>query len=157
MAENQSFAEYFPPAGYNFGVSLYGMDGPDSMWQEISGLEVEHEVEPITEGGINGHVYRLPTRVKFQNLVLKRGLMASGSPMSMWVQSILLNNLADLIVPLDLSVSLYDDHGSEVMGWTFIRAYPVKWKISDFNAQENKIVTETIEFAYQFFKSSLPI
>lgn len=155
MAENQSFTEYFPPGGYNFGISLYGLEGPDSMWQEVSGLEVEHEVENIIEGGINGHALRLPTRVKFQNLVLKRGLMTSMSPMAIWIQSILLNNLADLIVPMDLSLSLYDDQGSQVMGWTFFRAYPIKWKVSDFNAQENKIVTETMEFAFQFFKTNI--
>lgn len=144
---------YFPPGGYNFGVTMYGLEGPDSYWQEISGLEVEHEVETINEGGINGHPHKLPTRVKFPNLVLKRGLLAFGSPMAIWLQSILLNNLADFIVPMDLMVSLYDDEGTSVMTWIFFRAYPIKWKMSDFNAQDNKIVTETIEVAYQYFKT----
>ncbi|MEZ4858757.1 MAG: phage tail protein [Flavobacteriaceae bacterium] len=32
-----------------------------------------------------------------------------------------------------------------------VHAYPVKWNVSDLNAEENKIAIETIELAYNYF------
>jgi phage tail-like protein len=48
-------------------------------------------------------------------------------------------------------VSLLDEQGSVLTMWEFTRALPVKWSISNFNAQENALVLETLEFSYQTF------
>ena len=40
----------------------------------MHGLAVEVEVKEYNEGGINDYVHKLPTRIKYPNLVLKRGV-----------------------------------------------------------------------------------
>ena len=47
----------------------------DARFQEVTGLNMELGVETLDEGGINSYSHRLPGRGKFENLVLKRGLL----------------------------------------------------------------------------------
>ena len=42
-------------------------------FSEVSGLNAEVEVLSYEEGGKNGFVHKLPGRVKFPNVTLKRG------------------------------------------------------------------------------------
>jgi phage tail-like protein len=53
--------------------------------------------------------------------------------------------------PVDINVELLNEKSNTMTSWNFKQAYPVKWVISDFKAQENSLVVETIELAYQYF------
>src|SRR5688572_20416840 len=44
---------------------------------EVEGLQIEIEVESYEEGGTNGFVHKFPGRMKWPNLVLKRGITRS--------------------------------------------------------------------------------
>ena len=70
-------AQYYPPAGFHFRVefNLDGIKDSDVRFQEVSGLSAELGVEEVTEGGENRFPHRLPTRAKYSNLTLKRGLL----------------------------------------------------------------------------------
>ena len=46
---------------------------------------------------------------------------------------------------------LLDADAKPLMKWSFKQAWPVKWSASDFNAQANQIVVESLEFAYTYF------
>ena len=43
-------------------------------FRECTGLAAEIEVKDYNEGGVNDRVHKLPTRMKYPNLVLKRGV-----------------------------------------------------------------------------------
>ena len=43
-------------------------------FRECTGLSVEREILEYAEAGNNDFVYKLPGRLKFPNLVLKRGI-----------------------------------------------------------------------------------
>ena len=53
-------------------------------------------------------------------------------------------------ITYDKLVLLNENH-EPLEAWNFVKAYPVKWSISNFNAQGNELVVETIELAYQYF------
>ena len=55
--------------------------------------------------------------------------------------------------PVDIYVSLLNSKHVPVANWQVIKAYPIKWSISNFNAEENSLAIETIELAYKYFKS----
>jgi len=57
----------------------------EGSFQEVSGLNVKLGTEEVPEGGENRYVHRLPTVPKYENLVLKRGLL-KGSPLIDWVR-----------------------------------------------------------------------
>ena len=69
---------YYPPSGFHFKVEFIGVDGmntdTEQRFQEVSGLSFEVETEPLREGGENRFEYKLPKRIKYPNLILKRGL-----------------------------------------------------------------------------------
>lgn len=142
-------AAYYPPVGFHFEVHFFGIGGEDdSQFQEVSGLTAEIGVEELQVGGENKFTYRLPTRAKYNNLVLKRGMLKDSALID-WFRNAIENFE---FKPADLSIHLLDENHQVLTSWDFIQAYPVKWSISDFKALENSLVVETIELAYQYFK-----
>ncbi len=140
----------YPPVSFRFTVDfrIDGMLIPDTAFQEVSGLAAELSVETIPEGGENRFVHRVPGRAKYPNLVLKRGLV-SDSRLIEWFE----DSVASLqIQPADnLTVSLLNEAGVPVLSWSFVAAWPVKWSVSNLNAQTNAIAVDTLELAYQNF------
>lgn len=154
MADSLS---YFPPAAFHFKVSVKGKgDAIDAQFQEVSGLEVEQEIEEIKEGGMNDFSWRVPGRTKYNNLVLKRGFVSEGSKLFDWVTKHL-NNSAHLSSKMelhDIDVILLNEEGDDLITWNFKKAYPVKWNVSNLNSQDNSLVIESIEFVFNSFSMS---
>ncbi len=145
-------AVYYPPAGFHFRVYFTGINATteDAQFQEVAGLTAEIGVEELQVGGENRFSYRLPTRAKYSNLVLKRGLLISSGLIGWFRDAI----ESFIFKPVDLSVELLNENNNTLTSWNFKQAYPVKWAISDFKALENALVVETIELSYQYFTRS---
>ena len=143
----------YPVGGFLFKVQVKGFQS-ETSFKEVSGITVEREVEIIEEGGNNDFAYRLPKGpTKYSNLILKRGLMSTTSPLATWCFEMLQSTLATKIEAKTIHVELQDTYdGSKVMKWSFMRAWPIKWEVSGFDAQKSEIVIESIEFAYNYFK-----
>lgn len=151
---------YYPPVGFRFKVKFEGLEkevGDDIYFQSVSGLSVDIETEEFAEGGENRFKHKLPGRTKFPNLVLKRGLLKS-SGLIKWCENAFENFE---FKPLDLIVSLYSDEKQDtedpkeskpMISWKITHAIPVKWAVDDLNSEESKIVMETLELSYNYFK-----
>jgi phage tail-like protein len=74
------------------------------------------------------------------------------SKLTSWIDSTLGGGLIKAIKPVTITLKLLGANKSPVVTWTFANAYPVKWSVSDFNAMENNLSVETLEFAYTYFK-----
>ena len=67
------YARVDPYLGFNFVVEIKGIQV--AGFSEVSGLQVEIEVQDYREGGLNTYIHRLPGPARYpNNLVLKRGL-----------------------------------------------------------------------------------
>ncbi|HEU4716387.1 MAG TPA: phage tail protein [Bacteroidia bacterium] len=147
---------YYPPLGFHFRVEFLDTSGAqkfsETSFQEVSGLTVEIGTEELSEGGVNDHSHRLPGKVKYGNLVLKRG-MFTDSKLVDWIVKAVENYSFD---PLNITVSLLNADHQPLMSWHFFRAWPVKWVTSDFKAQDNGIVVESFELAYKNFTCRKP-
>ena len=151
-------AGYYPPTAFHFKVEFIDLGGAgqdvEQRFQEVSGLNYEIEMEEMKEGGENRFVYKLPKRAKYTNLVLKRGLLQN-TVLLEWFKSAM-NTFFTMPVydfkPKDILVTLLDEADKPGATWNVVQAYPVKWSISEFKANENSIVLETIELAYQYFE-----
>lgn len=148
----------YPPVAFYFGVSLRGANNApsgtpnDASFQEVSGIRVEFGNEEVAEGGQNQFVHRLPTRAKYANLVLKRGVVVTASPLADWVSATLASYLVEPIQLRNLMVTLKNELQKPLITWTFTNAYPVRWEVSPMNAMESAVFTETMELAYHYFK-----
>jgi phage tail-like protein len=142
-------ANYYPPVAFHFRVDIDGLTtgDKDASFQEVSGLNATVGEFTYNEGGENRFVHRLPDRITYDKLVLKRGMLV-GSALIAWFRDAVESFRFD---PKDLVVTLLNENHEPLEAWNFVKAYPVKWSISNFNAQGNEVVVETIELAFQYF------
>ena len=148
---------YYPPTGFCFRVVFNDVDGTDhdseQRFQEVSGLSYEILTEELNEGGQNGFSHKLPKKVKYPNLVLKRGLLKN-TALQKWFESAMdtfFNWEVYDFRPKDILITLLDESDNPVAIWNVVQAYPLKWTTSDLKANDNSIVIETLELAYQYF------
>lgn len=151
----------YPPVSFFFDVSFlspdFGSDVVETRFQSVTGLSVDMQTETLKEGGENRFEHVLPTRTKYSPLVLKRGLVTD-SKMRKWCMDALVNFE---FKPVDMLVHLLHVNSLEpvlpialpepLMTWKVINAWPKKWSISDFNAEQNAIAIETLELNYSYF------
>jgi phage tail-like protein len=136
------------PVSFHFSVDFgLGEAVGDHRFQEVAGLGAEVTTEELKEGGADV-TYRLPSGLRFSNLILKRGLI-SDSKVLEWCR--------DAIEQFkfrrtNVEVVLLNDNHEPLASWKFIDAWPVKWSVSDFKAQDNSLVIESIELAYRIMR-----
>lgn len=153
-----------PPPGFHFAVRILGGTSGqksqfDAAFQEVSGISAEMQFEEIKEGGENQFVHKVPSRLSYDNLVLKRGLVIWPSEFGTWCKNMLAADTSpggkNWVELHDINVSLLalqKKKSKPIRTWTFVNAKPAKWEISNFNAQESSLALETITFSYQYFK-----
>ena len=142
-------ANYYPPVGFHFRVEVQGLGhDPDVRFTEVTGLSVEMVGEELPEGGENRFTQKFPTRAKYPELVLKRGLLTD-SRLVDWVRAC----IEDFrIEPKNIDVMLLNGEHQPLLTWHLINAYPTKWAVSDLNATSNAVVVESIQLFYQYFR-----
>lgn len=140
---------YNIPVSFYFRVDFEDLDADvECAFQEVSGINASLVVKSIDEGGVLDYSHKLPERTKYDNLILKRGFL-HGSSLLQWINKAVREFT---FTPKIIQVSLLNELGNELAMWSFANAYPVSIKISDFKAQENAIVVETLEIAYNYFQ-----
>ena len=110
---------------------------------EVTGLSAEVETLTYSEGGMNEFQHKLPTRVKYPNLVLKRG-MTTKSDLQRWFQKS--HTEAERTT---ISLTMLDQGGETMRTWSFENAYPIKWTGPNFNAAQSALAVEQIEIAHE--------
>jgi phage tail-like protein len=138
-----------PPVGFHFSVKFSGIgtDDSDHTFQSVSGLSVDIETEEVAEGGENRFKHKLPVKTKYPNLVLKRGMLINSKVIN-WCRDAIENFS---FKPVNLTIHLLNEKNKPIITWNIVHAYPVKWSVEDFNAEESKMVVENIELAYNYF------
>jgi phage tail-like protein len=130
-----------PVGELRFMVELPG-DAKLGRFRECTGLAAEIECKDYHEGGVNDYVHKLPTRMKYPNLVLKRGVTFEDALLK-WLWSV-----QRKLERGDVKVSLMGPDGKAVRFWVFSNAFPVKWTGPNLNAGSNQIATETLEIVH---------
>jgi phage tail-like protein len=139
---------YYPPWGFYYKVAFQDSSEPnEARFQSASGLSVEYDTEEFKEGGENRYTHKLPVRTKYSDLVLKRGML-TGSEVVGWFLAALRERAFD---PRTVNVILMNEKGEPLRTWNVAHAVPKKWSVSDFNANENSLVVETLELTYRYF------
>ena len=143
--------EYYPPLGFHFRVdfSLGDLDlGDDTelRFQEVTGLRMALDEEPLEIGGLNNFALRLPKRAKFGDLVLKRGMLPD-TKLRPWFEAVFHTLIT---VPIPIRVTLLNEQHDPLSSWMFHGAWPKSWEWGRFHAQEGKLMIETVTIAYQY-------
>jgi phage tail-like protein len=125
----------------------------EGYFTECSGLTTEVEVKTYEEGGLNEYVHKLPGRVKYSNITLRRGLGYSGDAWRRWCTDIFKAD-GKAISRKGLTIRLCDSEGKTAGSWQVQGAFPVKWTGPEFKADGTNIAIETLEIAHNGFSYS---
>ena len=148
MAKTPTAGGYYPPVGFHFKVEFVGIGNDNDMrFQSVAGLTMEYDTESFKEGGENRFEHKLPLRTKYPDLSLKRGMLTDSKVIE-WCLDALQNRD---FKPAQINVMLLNEEHQPLKTWNVYNAWPKKWSVSDFNAQDNSIVIETLELSYNYF------
>ena len=150
-----------PILGFNFQVSLmesssslggavttvaFGnvIDNPIAGFNECSGLEMSMDIEEYEEGGKNGTVLKFPTRAKWNNITLKKGLTTSAE---LW--DWFFGFVEGRGERKDGVVTLLNSEQKTHTAWHFVRAIPIRYTAPTLNAQQNNVAIESLELVHE--------
>ena len=141
---------YYPPVGFHFKVEVHGLTPNDNdvRFTEVGGLSVEMATEEVAEGGENRFIQKFPTRAKYPELVLKRGVLLNSEIMK-WIRQCIEDYN---IQPKNIDIKLLNEEHQPLLTWHVVNAYPTKWAVSDLNASSNAVVVESLQLFYQYFR-----
>jgi phage tail-like protein len=136
-------ARHDPFAAYNFIVAIDGI--ATAGFSEVCGLVVEIEAVDYREGNDpTGAVRKLPGRVKYSNITLKRGSTADLS-LWQWVKSV----LDGQTIRANVIITLLNNQRQEVARWRVREAWPCKYEGPTLNATGNDVAIETLELCHE--------
>ncbi len=134
-----------PLTTYHFTVEWGGVR---IAFTEVSGLDVELEVIHHREGSSPEYNDRLmPGRIKYRNLIFKRGIIAGDNDFYKWIQTVNLNT----IERRNITINLLNESHEPVVIWKVKNAFPVKYTSPILIANENNIAMEELEIAHEGF------
>lgn len=110
------------------------------------GLGVEVVVEQREEGGNNGFVWQIPTRIKYSNIKLTRPVCPDTEQVIAW-----LAQMATHVAPRSATISARTADGKAVAQWHLIGVIPIRWNGPSLGTDSAKVAIETIELAHHGF------
>ena len=130
---------------------LFEVDGVEiGQFMEISGLEVNIAVEDIEEGGENSFVHKLPGRMSWPNITLKRGITQNDALLT-WLNKSSGEQFTasgNKLARSTAAITLTGPSGDRLRAWEFDGAFPIRWKGPDFAADSNEWATEELEITH---------
>jgi phage tail-like protein len=129
-----------PLRGFRFLLEIDGITS--GGFTRVKGLAREVKYESFREGGVNEYEHKLVTQVIYPVVVLERGLALDD--LWKWAQA-----TADGEVQRkSLQIRLQNEAGERLWAWQIQDALPVKWSVSDLDAQSSQVVMESLELAH---------
>ena len=139
-----------PLVGFHFGVEVQDVLA-DLYFTECSGLGSEHEVIEQKLVGDKGTeiVYKIPGRLKWENITLKRGI-TSKIDIWEWRKKIEEGQVDDN--RHDGSVTMYNQNRDPVARWEFKRAWPSKVTGPQPKADSNELGIEELTITHEYIE-----
>jgi phage tail-like protein len=128
------------------------LDGTDlGAFSTCDGLGCEVVMETREEGGVNGMVWQLPTRLKYPNIKLSRPLGRDTEKVAAWFAGV-----AQGYDRWTGTIEVKQPDGQTVATWSLDGVVPVRWSGPSLSPDQPKVVMETVEIAHHGFRVEAP-
>jgi phage tail-like protein len=108
----------------------------------VKGLSREVKYESYREGGVNEYEHKLLMNVSYPLVVLERGLAID----DLWKWALAASD--GEVQRKTIRIRLQDEANDKQWAWQIEHAVPVRWSVSDLDAQTSAVVMETLELAH---------
>lgn len=115
-------------------------------FNSCEGLGCEVVIEQREEGGNNGFVWQLPSRLKYSNVKFTRPLGPDTAKVANWFAS-----MTSGVKRRTATIQVMSADGSVVATWSLNGVVPVRWSGPSLNFDSAKVATETVEIAHHGF------
>jgi phage tail-like protein len=136
-----------PAVSVCFVVSIDDKDL--GAFNSCEGLGIEVVLEQREEGGNNGFVWQLPTRLKYSNVKLSRPLGPDTMKVAKWFSS-----MTGGVTRRTATIVAMSADDTVVARWGLADVVPVRWTGPSLNLDSPKVALETIEIAHHGFLPS---
>jgi len=130
-----------PYGSFNFHVEIDGESGIEALFNEVSGLKGDVEEFEIKEGGVNGYTHKMPGRVSWGPITLKRGIDPNQSFYNWW-RAVVENQSGK--IRKKVRIVMLDEDFTEKKSWTLVDAWPKSWEGPAFNSGGSELAFESI-------------
>jgi phage tail-like protein len=141
---NTKHADTDPAISICFTVEIDGKNLGN--FSSCEGLGIEVVMEQREEGGNNGFVWQLPSRVKYSNIKLSRAVGKDSHLITDWLMSFL-----NEVSRKTACISARGGNGDVVASWKLDGVLPVRWSGPSLNVDSPKVAMETLELAHHGF------
>jgi len=131
-----------PYRNFNFVVEIDGIVA--AGFSEVSMPAASADVIEYREGGNPSVVRKLPGRIHFGNLMLRRGITASDELYNWWKTV-----LDGQTIRRNMAVILMDEARNPVKRWVFREAWPARYQPSGLDARGREVALETVEIVFE--------
>jgi len=133
------------PIAY-FKIEIEGLEA--GGFRKCSGMKSETEVFEYQEGGDNETVRKLMGPTKHSNIILTKGWVNSDALFT-WRDEIASSGTNKISRRNGSIVCLAFDGKTELKRWNFQKAWPVRWEVSELDAQNGSSMCEMLEIAVE--------
>ncbi len=130
-----------PAVSVCFVVTVDGIEL--GSFNTCEGLGCEVVLEQREEGGNNGLLWQLPTRLRYPNVKLSRPLTRETEKVAKWFAS-----MTTGIQRRTAHIEARTGGGDKVAQWGLLEVVPVRWTGPSFSPDSPKVAIETIEIAH---------
>lgn len=142
-----------PPTSNKFLLEVDGVQ--IGIFNEVSGLSVNLQVEEYAEGGVNGFTHQLPGRMTWPHLVFKRGLTDSDA-LFQWMGKSAGDGFAangNKLTRATGAITVIDDEGNRLRAWNVEGIFAVRWTGPTMSVENAAVMVEELEVAHNGFTS----
>lgn len=134
----------WPVPEFHFSVEISNV-GKISC-KEVSGLDVEFDVIEYRSGDMPGFTkVKMPGLRKSGDVTLKKAMFKDNKTLWDWINQVKMN----VIQRESVTVSLPNEGRSPVQNWKLTNAWPKKYTVEGFKADDNGVSMETIVLAHE--------
>jgi phage tail-like protein len=152
MTDAQKDVETFDhPMNSQFRFKVDGVE--IGRFAEVTGLQVDIEVATWQEGGENGYIHQFPGRIKWPNIVLKRGFV-NNDALFEWAMASSGEKFAangSKLTRRGGEITSLGSNDKVLRSWAFKECFAVRWNGPSFNVTGNDPLVEEIEIAHHGF------
>jgi len=115
-------------------------------FNSCDGLGCEVVMEQREEGGSNGVIWQLPTRMRYSNVKLSRPVTSASARILQYF-----TEMAGGVKRRTATIEARTQEGTVIARWALTGVIPVRWTGPQLSADSPKVATETLELAHHGF------
>jgi phage tail-like protein len=115
-------------------------------FNSCDGLGCEVVMEQREEGGSNGVIWQLPTRMKYSNVKLSRPVTSASARILQYF-----TEMTSGVKRRTATIEARTQEGTVIARWALTGVIPVRWTGPQLSADSPKVATETLELAHHGF------